>query len=112
MRKAPRPGFWEEIMRESWLETVRVRRVDGVDDGRRSFSTHESPALVIPAGTLRGTGAELREQKGMVFFLPPVEPFPRPGDRIEYRGTLFDLCSVQLCKDIDGSTAACRCESF
>ena len=60
---------------------------------KKALSSDENPAQLCSA----------------VFFIPADSREPKPGNRIKYNGTLYDITLVENKRDISGKSAAFRC---
>jgi len=112
MSEMTRPSFWDCFFAEHWLETVTVHVVDDLPaDGKLAVrEKRELRALVQeqPAVSLKEFGATAA---GLTFLLPADGFRPKIGDRVEYRGKLYDLKSIQVCKTVHGRPVAYRCRT-
>ena len=110
MRDEMDRDFWDEVMAASWIEDAVLHCAGStVQDGRTAFTDHTVKTLAIENSTLLPDGRG-GTQAGMVFYLPRTVT-PRPGDRLTYRTRLYELKSIQVCKDLDGNVTAYRCSA-
>ena len=64
-------------------------------------------AAVIEKSSIDNNSAR---QIGMTVLLPGVIPEIHPGDRLNIRGTDYEIATVEFCTGIDGVTVARRCK--
>lgn len=92
------------------VETVIRRPVRGAD-GALAYTESPSPALFIECRSREARAAEaptLREGSEFLF-PPPAEPLP--GDLVRCGGRDYELASVRVCRDLDGTVVCRRCEA-
>ena len=110
MRDEMDRDFWDEVMAASWIEDAVLHHAgDTVHDGKIDFADRETKVLAIENNTLLPDDGG-RAQCSMIFYLPRTVT-PAPGDRLTYRERLYDLKTVQTCKDLDGKVTAYRCSA-
>ncbi len=105
--------FWDRFFEEQWLESVTLHIVaDTLRDGQPVVREKRELRALVQEHCAVSPGRAGSTRAGLTFIIPAAGANPRPGDKMEYGGRVYDLKSIQLCKTVRGRPVACRCQSF